>query len=55
MTKKELIEKLNKVYMDIESSLTEESIMTISKRINRLNDDIYEIIQEIEDIGIESE
>jgi hypothetical protein len=51
MNKKELIDKLNKIYNDIESSLEDETIMTIGKRINRLNDDLGSVIQDIEDIN----
>lgn len=53
MNKKELSDKLNKLYMDIESALTDESVMTVGKRITNLNDDLGGIVQEIEDDGIE--
>ena len=52
MTKQKLIEELNKIYFNIENILEGESIMTVGKMIDKEKDGLGEIIQEIEDDGI---
>lgn len=50
MTKKELLDKLNKNYFEIEDNLNE--IEQLIKGTKKLKDELGEIIQSIEDDGI---
>ena len=52
MIKKDLIERLNKIYFNIENSLNDDSIMAVGKYIEKQKDELGNIIQEIEDDGI---
>lgn len=50
MTKKELLNRLNKNYFEIEDNLNE--IQSLIKGTLKLKDELGEIIQSIEDDGI---
>lgn len=49
MNKADLIKNLNFIYNNIENALSDESVMTVGKRINNINDDLGGLIQELED------
>lgn len=53
MTKQELIDKLTGIYFTLENALEDESVLTIGKVLIKEKDKLGEIVQTIEDNGIE--
>lgn len=55
MTKSDLINKLNKVYNDLDSLPDDSSLKHASRDIDNIRDTIGDITQDLEDNGIEQD
>ncbi len=55
MTKKELIDSLNEIYNDLDNFPNDTTLYTACKDISKIGNNLGDIIQQIEDDGIDKE